>query len=437
MNKQGQTLFVVLVIGLAVIACALHFPGAMTWDSFDQLRQARVHEYVDWQPPVMAYVWHHLLWLGDGPGVMLILHVGMLCMASVLLYRWTLRRGLRYGAMFALIPLLPWVLNFEFVIWKDMGMAFAWLLATAIAVYYADRARFPWPAAIVVLGLFLYGFLVRANSPAGAIFLLPFLASCIFKRKSLLFYGLNALCVVMAFLVLPGGVIKLLNAEIEHPTSYVIFDDLVGLRLAGVPGDSSILNDDDLAQVQACDLWKQGQVGSAFCINDKFVELRRQRYAELKAEWLALVPNHLLTYAAYRLGAFATLLRSPGRDVYYSSEFRVPEPPYIVGSTDQTLRRPAHWVHRYVEGCARALPFLFKPYFWLALAVLLAGLMKLCLSREGPPYYLLPLSGASYMLGFLPITPAGDLRYAYWLCLVATASLMLFLVMILSRSNTT
>lgn len=437
LNKMAQAAFVVVATALAAVACYLYFPGAMTWDSFDQLRQARVNEYSDWQPPAMAYLWRHLLWLQDGPGVMLVFHVSMLCLASVLLCAWGIRQGARFGAVFALIPLLPWVVNFEFVIWKDMSMAYAWLLAAAIAIFYADRERFPLAAAIAVLGCFLYGFLVRANSPAGAIFFLPFLASCIFKRKSLLFYGLNALCVVLAFLVLPKMFNTWVAAESRHPTSYVMFDDLVALRLAGVTGDASILSADDLARVTSCDLWNKGEVGSAFCIGDTFEDLRANRYSELKAEWLSVVPNNLGKYLAYRLGAFMTLLRSPNSETYYISEFRVPKPPYLVGADTQSPSPGAAWIEDYVARAAQALPMLFKPYFWLALSLLLAGLMKVSLRRHSPPYYLLPLSGVSYLVGFLPITPAGDFRYAYWLCLIATVSLMLYLVLILSRGRTT
>ncbi|MGH8818109.1 MAG: hypothetical protein ACREX5_16040 [Achromobacter pestifer] len=437
LNRMARTVFVVVAVGLAADACYLYFPGAMTWDSFDQLRQARVNDYVDWQPPAMAYLWRHLLWLNDGPGVMLIFHVAMLCLGSVLLCAWSVRQGLRFGAMFALIPLLPWVMNFEFVIWKDMGMAYAWFLAAAIAIFYADRERFPPAAAFAVLGFFLYGFLVRANSPAGALFFLPFLASCIFKRKSLVFYGLNALCVVLAFLVLPKALNTLLAAESRHPTSYVMFDDLVGLRLTGVPGDPNILTADDLARVKSCELWNKGQVGSAFCIGDTFEDLRANRYSELKAEWLSAVTSNPGAYLSYRLGAFVTLLRSPDREPYYISEFRVPKPPYLVDSETQSPSAGAAWIEDYVARAAVALPMLFKPYFWLILSLLLALLMKVSLSRYAPPYYLLPLSGVSYMIGFIPITPAGDLRYAYWLCLIATASLMLFLVMVLSRGRTT
>lgn len=45
-------------IDIVFAICLFSFyPGAMTWDSLDQLRQARMADYSDWQPPVMAFVW--------------------------------------------------------------------------------------------------------------------------------------------------------------------------------------------------------------------------------------------------------------------------------------------------------------------------------------------------------------------------------------------
>lgn len=434
-NKIAQAIFVFMAIVLAQIACYMFFPGAMTWDSLDQLHQARLNVYGDWQPPTMAYLWHHLLWISDGPAAMLLFHISMLYLASAFFYLWSLQKRYRWGVLFILIPLLPWVINFEFVIWKDVGLAYSWLLAASIAVLYGDRVKFPIFAAIAVISLFCYGLLVRANSLAGAIFLLPFIVSCIFKKRSLMFFFMILFFTVVVAFFLPKLVNEFLSAESRHPASYVMFDDLVGLQQAGVKVDAAILNADDVLRIGSCEHWRQNKVGAAFCINEAFEKLRIYSYPELKFEWFSVVLNNPRKYLEYRLGAFSTLTRSPFVEPYYISEFRVPMQPY---NFDSEMQPASFWsgiIEKYVNTIKVSLPDIFKPYFWLVASLVIAALMKIHLSHTPTPFYMLPLSGCSYVMGYLPITPAGDFRYSYWLCLITTISLIILVVSILSRKN--
>ena len=103
----------------------------MSEDSLDQYAQATRGVYHDWHPPIMSFVWSRLLLFADGPQPMLVLHAAFMWLALGLLAR-------RFSSspyatwVFFVVGLLPWIANFEGVIWKDVGLAASWLLAAAL-----------------------------------------------------------------------------------------------------------------------------------------------------------------------------------------------------------------------------------------------------------------------------------------------------------------
>lgn len=423
---------------LAMLAFyVIFYPGAMTWDSMEQLRQARLGEYGDWQPPAMAFIWRQLLMISDGPGGMLLFHMTMLYAASFFLYLWSLKQCYRWSSIFLTIPFLPWVVNFEFVIWKDVGLAYSWLLSVSIAIYYSDKEKFPLAALFMICFFFLYGFLVRSNSLAGAIFLLPFIASCIFKKKSLKFFLLFASCTIALFSFLPKVVNSVLSAEVTHPTSYIMIDDLAALKLRGLDVVTSLLSEKDMLNLETCEILQQRKVGAAFCLKDKFVNIRKNHYFKLKEEWYSAVSGNIKEYLSYRLGAFVTLSRSPVKEPYSYSEFRVASHPYNFDSERQSHSTTvgAERIVKYVKGTKDILPEVFKPYFWIVVSLLAAVVMKVFGKYFNAPFWMLPLSGFTYAIGYLPATPAGDFRYVYWLCLIATVSLMILVTVAFKKRS--
>ena len=417
----------VLLSFLALAICFFAFsPGAMTWDSLEQLRQARLNEYGDWQPPTMAFMWHILLKINDEPGIMLLFHMLMLWCASVFLYYWSCRSSHRFSIIFLAIPFLPWVLNFQFVIWKDVGLAYSWALAVAIAIYFNSRNKFPIMAAVTITFLFLYGFLVRQNSITGMIFLLPFLAGCIFKKYSIKFFLLCLLSTAAIFAIVPKAVNTLLSAESTHPLSYIIFDDLVALKLIEKSVSIDLLKPEDISNLELCEHIHQNKVGAAFCVNERFEYIRKNHYSELKDTWVSAVSQHPKLYLAYRLNAFTNLLRLPLQKPYYPSEFNIKVAPYIFDSALQPHTAIAEHIIKYVNHSVAIFPIFFKPHFWVLLSIALAVGLRLSAGAENSPLWMLPLSGLTYVLGYYPTTPAADFRYVYWTCLICTISALIY-----------
>ncbi|WP_339456876.1 hypothetical protein [Pseudomonas sp. EA_65y_Pfl1_P120] len=416
------------LIGLASFICSIvsvaaFYPGAMTWDSLDQLRQARAGEYTDWQPPAMAFIWSLLLNISDGPGGMLIFHFTLLWASVLILFKWCAREEYRFGVLFLLLPILPWILNFQFTIWKDVGMAYAWGLAVAICIYFRNQEKFPRAAAVLVIALFIYGSLVRSNSLSAGVFLMPFLAISIFKlntiKSTIAFMVLGCVITILAHL----SVGALLQAKKTNSVSYVMFDDVMALKLRGVDVPVSFLTPQEVDAIKHCEYLKAHEIGAAFCISDEqFTSITRERFPDLKAAWLESVPRNLSVYASFRLNAFLNLIRSPSLLPYYYNEFNVKNPPFTVHSGTRAPSTGEHLVNDFVNSSAQLIPSLFKPYAWLIASLTLVLYFKLSHAFRGTSLWLLPMSGLSYTMAYLPITPAADLRYAYWLCFVTTLS---------------
>lgn len=78
--------YIVFWGGVGLLLSA-YWPGAMMWDSFEQYHQTLSHRYVDWHPPIMAWIWSLPFFLYYTPQSMLLFHFSMFLGAIFLLYR--------------------------------------------------------------------------------------------------------------------------------------------------------------------------------------------------------------------------------------------------------------------------------------------------------------------------------------------------------------
>lgn len=79
----------------------------MTWDSIEQLYQARTGDYFDWHPPIMAYIWSFIDLIISGPFGMLIFTMGMVWTGVLFIVYFTI--GKRDGL---LLTMLTWAIIF-------------------------------------------------------------------------------------------------------------------------------------------------------------------------------------------------------------------------------------------------------------------------------------------------------------------------------------
>lgn len=134
------------------------YPGFMSPDSLVQYEIAKTLDFNDWHPPVMSWLWSILNVFFEGPQGLLFFHLALLWGG---LYSWYINcRESRFAWLFIVIGFLPWVVNFEGVLWKDVGMAFSLLLAIGLL----GGKKLTSTKISIAAVLLIYAFLVRANA---------------------------------------------------------------------------------------------------------------------------------------------------------------------------------------------------------------------------------------------------------------------------------
>lgn len=421
---------------LFIFMCYIFSPGFMTKDSIVQLYQAEQGIIDDWHPPVMSWLWSYLI-TPLGIGGMLYLQLFLLFSSSYLMHR--IFKGNKLSYLFLSVPFLPWIFNFEFVIWKDVALAYTWFLSVALALFYSIKKEGKL-IIFLIFSLFSYGILVRSNSPAGAIFVLPFLLACIFKLNTKKSIIISSIIIALYFIYIP----KLLNdfwgAKNGHGFSYTMIDDIVAIRLAGgqVP-DSSLFSYKEINKYKKCNRLNLNNVGAGICDLKKMKDLIENDYIKLKEEWKKTTKNNFKIYFKYRTSLFIKSLRDPKTDPYYYYEKNLLQPPYyIVGEENfnhvrATKRINGEYgqllVESYITSTEKVFSFIFKPYFWVILSLLQLIYFTTKKRVYKLPFWMLPLSSISYVSGYIPFTQAHDLRYFYYSVVMTTICSLLILVL--------
>jgi hypothetical protein len=397
------------LIGFIFFAIAC-YPGFMSPDSLDQYKQAHSLKFADWHPPVMAWLWSKLNSLLDGPHGLLFLHLGLLWGG---VYIWRRYAGEnRVANWFVLLGFSPWVANFEGALWKDVGMAFSLLLALGLL----RKKKLAGPQVFLSMSLVLYAFMVRANAPAAVAPILWYASWRLFPMLlSWARMAITILSLALMFVFLNFFNYFLLDAEKNHIDSFMMIDDLVHLSAVA---DKNLLPRADANTVKKCSQEMVGGiklVGKYFCLKTEpsYRNVAVIPYEEVKEAWLSAVTSNPLECLKFRFNAFFQLLRNP------SEKPHMHWCPGIIPNEIGLIQKDNFatiLLKVYINGVAYCFPFLFKPYWWLILAML-----YLCATfiMQGDKDSLrlirvLLVSALLYMFSYVPLAATPDFRYVYW-----------------------
>jgi hypothetical protein len=428
---QGEKLWVWGLAALAMACClatAIVFaPGYMSPDSIDQLRQAMGRTpLTDWHPPVLSLVWRALIAVTGMPSSMAVLQSvvfwGALWVVAWCVWELTASRA---GSLAVLgIGLTPHVLTFVGVVWKDVHAAGALLAACAVAFVGLRLRDSRLPTAmrwgLLWLGvLFLaYAMLVRKNAFLAAIPMFALLVLALWRSPGRRTWAKCTAALVVG-IVLPAAAISWTARPVETKQgAQIMLDDLIHvltveeLRSASVPPD---VRDRLVAAAEKCG--RTGALSDAYwaCYERRADGLTRDS-GEITSLWLREMRGHVPGYLQYRLRLFAALLFETG----------YPYHPGVFGNDlgmEVAHPRLEDTLDSYIRGAATDLRPLFRGWFWLAVALVLA-------IRPGKGTFSLPIralgiSSMAYVLGYLPIIPATNYRYVYWSALACTLALLL------------
>ncbi|MGW0840541.1 hypothetical protein ACWD26_10310 [Streptomyces sp. NPDC002787] len=419
-------------LGAVAVACCLatavvFAPGFMSPDSIDQLRQAMGRTpLTDWHPPVLSLVWRALIAVTGMPSSMAVLQSvvfwGALWVVAWCVWELTASRA---GSLAVLgLGLTPPVLTFVGVVWKDVHVACALLAACAVAfvgLRLRDRglsATMRW--ALLWLGvLFLaYAMLVRKNAFVAAIPMFVLLVLALWRSPGRRMWA-KCTAALVAGVVLPAAAISLIARPVQTDQgAQIMLDDLIHvltveeLRSANVPPD---LRDRLVAAAQECD--RIGALSDAYwaCYQRPADGLTGDA-DQITSLWLREMRGHASGYLQYRLRLFTALLFETG----------YPYHPGVFGNDlgiEVARPRLEATLAAYINGAAMDLRPLFRGWFWLAVALVLA--VRPGRGTFSLPIRVLGISSMAYVLGYLPIMPATNYRYLYWSALACTLGLLL------------
>ncbi len=427
--------FIVVSTPIVVVGVATA-PGLYTYDSLVQLSQAQDRNYFDWNPPVMAAVWSFLISM---TGSFSSLFWAQLCMldCGLMLFAYVFWRSRLWGALIGLVAFScsPFLLNFAGVVWKDVGMTFAFLIAFGVVAVAHILRRGTGFAAIVALPFVLYAVAVRYNAlPA----ILPLFFMFIWISSNTNWPRRICLSVIGTVVAAAGVLIVVhllvydyLGATRQFPGQFIPLYDLAGLSVrTGTDLIPHFAKGQDFSMERLKAAYTP--VTGDYLFREPSV-LRASRdaveVADVRQAWLHEIAGHPVIYLEHRWDVFCSLLRIGENRSFFI---------YVDRTLSETELR-AHgeipqrfaWsgaTYAFIDYLVRATDKhtpAFRGWFWAAILVALSilGAVLASVSRRGPlaeTSICLSCSGIFYMLPYFFVAPASDFRYLYW-CVVSAS----------------
>jgi hypothetical protein len=404
----------VLALAAACFALTLRifYPGIMTYDAW------YVHSYIaagqagDWQSPLMTTLWAVIDPIAPGAGSMFLLIATVYWLSFLVLALTLARRSAWLGPAAIVLALAPPAFVFVGIIWRDILLAAAWLLAAALAFAVAER-RGAWrlTAQAIALALLGVGFLLRPN----ALFAAPILAAYVIwparfdlNRAAILYVPAT---IVLASLV-PLVYYAMLGAKHEHALHSIFVFDLGGItHFTGTNQFPVAWTADEAAMLTGgC---YQPTDWDIYWTRDpcRFVMARLEAEkvfgsAALTTAWLRAIVMHPLAYLEHRAAVTGNFLFAQTLTMWTVD----------IAHPDRTVFADNPWFMalKTLNDRLAATP-LFRAGTWLVLCVLWCA--RAWRRRAAPAgAFVLGVcgSGVVYMATFIPAGVSGDFRYALW-----------------------
>jgi Dolichyl-phosphate-mannose-protein mannosyltransferase len=417
LENQAGPLLLLLIVILFTVNAVLHYPGTMNNDSINQYSQAVSGQYADWHPPIMAWLWSIVRLAGDGPGPLLLLHLGLYWLGFGLLADGLRRAGLpRLAVLMAFAGVFPPFLYINATVVKDVGLVASWLAAVGLIFWFrAQRRSIPVQYWMLIAPLIIYGTLVRTN----AVFAVgPLLIYAFAPPRSQWFRSVRSIlvAVIVAALAIPVSMQVnqwLFKPSLTHPEQSLFMFDLMGMAV--YDRDPSLLEPRatlTAGELQACysPYWWDSLSPWGHC-SAKVHRPKADMVTTpegLKLQWVKTIFQHPVAYVVHRLKHFnsSLLFAVPLKHIRLTPEYRA----------DELAKAPKNMV---TERDLRLDLLRKNPFVWPVTWLVWGGFLLVFISREKstPAVQLakvLTVSALGYSCAYLLIGVATDMRYHYW-----------------------
>jgi hypothetical protein len=439
MTRRLCSLCLLLVVIVGVLTTVILFvPGYMSPDSVAQLAQGRTGSYNDWQPPVMSWLWGRLDRVVPGPLGMLVFHnllfwSGLGLWVALVAPRWNISVKC---LMLLVIGFFPSIFLLLSTIWKDVGMAAAFLFASALLLY-AERRR-SLAALLLSLPALWYGVAVRHNAAIAALpltiyagfigFMLiaPSPARTNWQRKAaIVILGFGLLMLMLALNTIASN--RLTKNLSSFPIQQILIHDVVAISietntdllpeyLKSGPQQPSVR---DLEKIYTPD-----GVVPLFCCDSTVTRLMLTEdpgnITSLERVWAKAVLSAPGIYLTHRLRVFESQFGIARSLVCYPFHYGIE--PNNLGISYQ--ERP--FTSKMFAGIINVQDsFLFRGWIYAAMnAVLLIGTIlgrrRLAFNRS--VILAVSASGLIYAVSYVLTSTSCDFRMEYWTVVAALVS---------------
>lgn len=410
--------------GITIVGLCF-YPGQMSADSIDQLRQARAGIFTDWHSPVMSWWWSCLDRVLPGPfGMLLFQNLLFWCgLAGILAGR---LRPVTAGVLTLAIGLAPCCLGLLGTIWSDVGMGAALLLAVALIDRFGrTRSRVALAGAALLL---FYACAIRKNAAAAA---LPVVwwAGLVWRSEGKIVTARrvrrSALPAILTVTLIFAGA-QLVNRALAGPhamlqSQQLFLHDLAAISVARKENFLPAYLRSGPTPVSLATLQKRytsDSVDPLLFGDPPRVPLTTDRahYAELRRQWWHQVVSQPAAYFRHRTAVMtATLGLTP--EVVYPFHWGINPNEFGYAMNDTRWFRGVSRLLAAVKGTV-----FFRGWFF----VLLGGTaVTIAWRRRAGLALTLALvgSGLTYIAPYYLISPAGDFRLIWWMVVAVLVAL--------------
>ncbi len=410
---------VIICITIFFLFLFAYAPGGMSFDSVRQYEQALSGTFSKHHPPIMALIWRLFLFFQQGALPMLCFHLLMLSVACLIMSELPSCNGKKQW-LWLFLPLLPQVYGNAGMIWKDVGMAFAFFLAFSLYLKYKmSRSR-------LCLGLCLlfcfYGLMVRHNAVAAilpVIFLLFFWHNQRRKwlKSAFMTIILSAL-ILVSFSIINSFIAPKISGS---PLSFVMINEisvtshLAGKNLFDKAHPAGNMKLDEIQRYPGHKGW------------DWYNNVNASRKLMIN-NWLNVVIHYPIEYIQAKFKLFLYCISFPlekNGAFSYGMEDDAPEKLYK-SKLRSLLEMPIKFCMDETVFGLHLLRVFFLPIFWIPLSVLsfIIGMRRNDVA--GRSMALASSSGISYFLSYLATPTTTDYRFFLWTNLAIIVSLLIW-----------
>lgn len=436
--EQGP-LILSFLVGFAV-TMVVYFPGYMSADPIQQLKEARAGIYSEWHPPAMAFLWRLFDNLYPGPAVMLILHALLFWSGLSMVSHEIFENRITAALATLLVGFSPPVFAIISTVWKDVEMAVLLLLSISF-LSLAQRQNRGLPLTFSILFL-CWGVLVRHNALTAVVPILFWMTCLVIRSRpeqpfrrliqraactSVLTFGLF----LVSHFVTKALVSKQHESALNVNVQAVMIFDLSALSIdrGTLLYPSYLTNGKPDLSVDVL----RPRYHPANCnplLSFRFIPDSTNQFHfssnesdtnELSAAWARAVFTHPRTYLRHRLWVFEQLIGLKQEKVWYPFHTGIDPNEFGITLKRGPLNR---WVMSLLDKTKNSL--LFRSWIYLAMMFLTLGLSFLRSPSSGL-YYSLTLSGLLYVIPYFFIVGSADFRYLWWTTLCGILSTLLSL----------